>query len=99
MKNNNEISHLEKVIDQADIDYYNFDDSDLTDEEYDKLRDRLYQLDPKNSRFKNGNQRSSVGSKPPGTSTKIYQSVMVLKRSDGPKIGPIRTPLTSDATP
>lgn len=64
MSSDAEISQLEKILDDADNMYYNFGDSDLSDEEYDNMRDRLYALDKKNKRFKDGkNQRSSVGAK------------------------------------
>jgi len=48
-----EISQLEKIIDDADMMYYTFGASELSDSEYDSYIDRLKKLDPKNKRFKN----------------------------------------------
>lgn len=48
----NEIKQLEKMIDTADTNYHAFGMSDISDAEYDGLKDRLAKLDPTNSRLK-----------------------------------------------
>lgn len=47
-----EIKTLEKTLDHADHMYHTFGTSDLSDAEYDALKDRLKVLDPTNKRFK-----------------------------------------------
>jgi len=57
-----EIETLAKELENADYLYYNFGTSEYTDEEYDAMEDRLFKLDPKNKRFKDG-KRNIVGAK------------------------------------
>lgn len=61
-----EIKWLIKELEDADFLYYNFGNSDYTDEEYDALEERLFKLDPNNKRFKDG-KRNVVGSATPKT--------------------------------
>jgi DNA ligase (NAD+) len=63
MSKRDEILKLEQVLDKADHLYYSLGDSDLSDAQYDALRDKLFILDPQNKRFSNGAQRSTVGTK------------------------------------
>ena len=49
---NLEIKHLEEVIDACNNSYHAFGFSEISDAEYDSLRDRLFKLDPTNKRNK-----------------------------------------------
>lgn len=48
----NEIKEIEKILDAADVAYYTFGQSELSDSDYDSYKDRLRLIDPKNKRFK-----------------------------------------------